>query len=146
MEQIKLQYSQQGPIRYRLVNMAHYAFLDSDNIVTQVIVGKDENTDGVDWEVYYGNRLGQTCKRTSYNTAEGQHLLGGVPFRKNYAGIGYTYDSDRDAFIAPKPSFNSWVLNDSNCCWEPPIPMPESDSNERYGWNEEIVNWELISV
>jgi len=125
--------------------MAHYAFLDSDNIVTQVIVGKDENEDGIDWEVYYGEKLGQICKRTSYNTMAGQHLLGGTPFRKNYAGIGYTYDSDRDAFIPPKP-YNSWVLNEDTCCWEAPTPMPESDSDEMYTWNEETQSWELIEM
>jgi len=125
--------------------MAHYAFLDSDNIVTQVIVGKDENEDGIDWEVYYGEKLGQICKRTSYNTMAGQHLLGGTPFRKNYAGIGYTYDSDRDAFIPPKP-YNSWVLNEDTCCWEAPTPMPESDSDEMYTWNEETQSWELIEI
>lgn len=125
--------------------MAHYAFLDSNNIVTQVIVGKDENEDGIDWEVYYGEKLGQICKRTSYNTMAGQHLLGGTPFRKNYAGIGYTYDSDRDAFIPPKP-YNSWILNEDTCCWEAPTPMPESDSDERYTWNEETQSWELIEM
>ena len=125
--------------------MAHYAFLDSNKIVTQVIVGKDENEDGVDWEVYYGERLGQTCKRTSYNTSAGQHLSGGTPFRKNYAGIGYTYDFDRDAFIPPKPDYDSWILNEDTCCWEPPVPMPESDSDERYRWNEETVSWEVVN-
>jgi len=125
--------------------MAHYAFLDSNNIVTQVIVGKDENEDGVDWEVYYGEKLGQICKRTSYNTRAGQHLLGGTPFRKNYAGIGYTYDSDRDAFITPK-SYNSWILNEDTCCWEAPTPMPESNSDEMYTWNEETQSWELIEI
>ena len=125
--------------------MAHYAFLDSNNIVTQVIVGKDENEDGVDWEVYYGEKRGQTCKRTSYNTVAGEHLSGGTPFRKNYAGIGYTYDSGRNAFISPKP-YNSWILNESNCCWESPVPMPESDSDERYEWNEDTISWQPIDV
>ena len=120
--------------------MAHYAFLNSDNIVTQVIVGKDENTDGVDWEVYYGNRLGQTCKRTSYNTAEGKHLLGGVPFRKNYAGIGYSYDEVRDAFIPPKP-FDSWTLNENSCLWEAPVAYP--NDGQQYEWNEESGTWDL---
>jgi hypothetical protein len=121
--------------------MAHYAFLDSNNIVTQVIVGKDENEDGVDWEVYYGEKLGQICKRTSYNTTAGQHLLGGTPFRKNYAGLGYTYDPDRDAFIAPKP-FESWILNEDSCLWEPPVPYP-SDGAE-YVWNEATTSWQLV--
>ena len=116
--------------------MAHYAFLDSNNIVTQVIVGKEENEDGVDWEVYYGEKLGQICKRTSYNTTAGRHL---------YAGIGYTYDSARDAFISSKP-YNSWVLNEDTCCWEAPTPMPESDSDEMYSWNEETQSWKLIEM
>lgn len=125
--------------------MAHYAFLDSNDIVTQVIVGKDENEDGVDWEVYYGKRLGQTCKRTSYNTVAGEHLSGGTSFRKNYAGIGYTYDSGRDAFISPKP-YNSWILNENTCCWESPVPIPESDSDERYEWNEDTISWQPIGI
>lgn len=120
--------------------MAHYAFLDSNNIVTQVIVGKDENEDGVDWEVYYGEKLGQICKRTSYNTTAGQHLLGGTPFRKNYAGLGYTYDPDRDAFIAPKP-FESWILNEDTCCWEAPTPVPKSDSDGMFYWDEATTSW-----
>ena len=85
--------------------MAHYAFLDDNNIVTQVIVGRDEDDlpDGItSWEDYYGNFHGKTCKRTSYNTHGNLHP-NGTPFRGNYAGIGYTYDSDRDAFIAPEP-------------------------------------------
>ena len=82
--------------------------------MTSVIVGKDEGEDGIDWEAYYG------AKRTSYNTRGGVHQLGGTPFRKNYAGIGYYYDSQRDAFISPKP-FPSWVLNEETCLWEVPI-------------------------
>lgn len=99
--------------------MAHYAFLDTNNIVTEVIVGKDENTEGVDWEQHYGDFRGQTCKRTSYNTSGGVHALEGTPFRKNYAGLGYTYDASRDAFIPPKP-LESWVLNEETCLWEDP--------------------------
>ena len=86
--------------------MAHYAELDANNIVVQVFVGRDENDlpDGItDWEEYYA-RPGFTVKRTSYNTVAGQHTLGGTPFRGNYAGIGFTYDEDLDAFIPPKPS------------------------------------------
>ena len=103
--------------------MAHYAFLDENNTVTEVIVGKDENEDNIDWEVHYGNFRGQTCKQTSYNTQGGVHGLGGTPLRKNYAGVGYTYDSQRDAFIPPKP-FASWQLNDTSCLWEAPTPYP----------------------
>jgi hypothetical protein len=118
--------------------MAHYAFLDENNIVTEVIVGKDENEDGVDWEVAYGNFRNQVCKRTSYNTHGGVHTFGGVPFRKNYAGLGYTYDATRDAFIPPKPCA-SWVLNEDACLWEPPVPYPTD--GKRYTWNEETQSW-----
>jgi len=86
--------------------MAHYAFLDENNIVTEVIVGRDEDevVDGIsDWEAHYGEIRGQVCKRTSYNTLNGVHLYGGTPFRWNYAGIGYLYDPIRDAFIPPQP-------------------------------------------
>jgi hypothetical protein len=116
--------------------MAHYAFLDENYIVTEVIVGKDETN--FDWERHYGDFRGQLCKRTSYNTLGGIHVNGGNAFRKNFAGIGYTYDVNRDAFIAPKP-FNSWTLNDETCLWEPPIPYP--DTNNLYVWNEETLNW-----
>lgn len=123
--------------------MAHYAFLDQNNIVTEVIVGKNENEEGINWEQHYGNFRGQVCKRTSYNTIGGVHVLGGTPFRKNYAGIGDTYDSQRDAFIGPKP-FNSWVLNETTCLWEAPIPYPTD--GQRYSWNEETQNWTLQNI
>jgi hypothetical protein len=99
--------------------MAHYAFLDKDNIVTEVIVGKDEIEliEGLDPETWYGNFRNQVCKRTSYNTREGVHILNGTPFRKNYAGIGFTYDATRDAFIPPKPEGN-FILNEETCLWE----------------------------
>jgi len=99
--------------------MGHYAFLDQNNIVVEVITGRDENEGGVDWEQYYGNLRRKTCKRTSYNTIAGAHSLGGVPFRKNYAGVGYTYDEIRDAFIPPCPE-PDWILNEDTCIWEPP--------------------------
>jgi len=118
--------------------MAHYAFLDENNIVTEVIVGKNENEEGINWEQHYGNFRGQLCKRTSYNTNGGVHSLGGTPFRKNYAGLGYIYDKDRDAFITPKP-YNSWILNEDTCRWEAPVAMPINKN--RYTWNEEILNW-----
>ena len=94
--------------------MAHYAFLDENNIVTEVIVGIDETEliEGLDTETWYGNFRGQRCVRTSYN--------GNI--RKNYAGIGYTYDSERDAFIAPKPIEGNWELNEETCQWEEVTP------------------------
>ena len=79
--------------------MAHYAFLDENNIVTSVIVGKDEGTDGIDWEQKYGEIKGQTCKRTSYNTREGHHHNGGTPFRGNAAGPGYVYDLENNELL-----------------------------------------------
>jgi hypothetical protein len=83
-------------------------------------------------------------KQTSYNTVGGIHLSGGTPFRKNHAGIGYTYDEDRDAFIPKKP-FNSWILNEQTCLWEAPVSMPTSvlEENQYYSWNESIINWEI---
>jgi len=115
--------------------MAHYAFLDENNIVTEVIVGIDETEliEGLDPESWYANFRGQPCKRTSYN--------GNI--RKNYAGIGFKYDEERDAFIPPK-SFRSWVLNEETCRWEAPIPYP-TDGKE-YRWSESIVNWELVET
>jgi hypothetical protein len=112
--------------------MAHYAFLDSNNIVTEVITGIDETEliDDLDPETWYGNFRGQVCKRTSYN--------GNI--RKNYAGIGFTYDKERDAFIAPKP-FESWLLNEDTCQWQAPVDYPSDGLT--YIWNEDQIDWEL---
>lgn len=118
--------------------MAHYAFLDENNIVVEVIPGKDEGEDGIDWEQWYGEFRGQVCKRTSYNTIAGVHKSGGQPFRKNYAGIGYKYDEPRDAFIPPSP-YPSWVLNEETCCWESPVPKP--DNRVMWFWDETTTSW-----
>ena len=106
--------------------MAHYAFIDESNTVTEVIVGRDEDdlAEGVtSWEDYYGAFRGQRCLQTSYNTHGGVHANGGTPFRGNYAGIGFTYDEALDAFIAPKPAVTDeiadWVLNEETFTWEP---------------------------
>lgn len=115
--------------------MAHYAELDDNNIVLRVIVGVDEPHDG---EAIYAQTTGTIWKKTSYNTYAGEHLLGGTPFRKNYAGIGFTYDSQRDAFIAPKP-YASWTLNEQTCQWDAPVPMPKDD--KFYAWLEEARQW-----
>jgi len=124
--------------------MAHYAFLNEKNMVIEVIVGKNENEDGVDWEQRYSEIRGKVCKRTSYNTAAGVHKLGGTPLRKNYAGVGYTYDEIRDAFIPPKPHA-SWVFNEETCLWDPPTPYPEDagTGNPRkiYRWDEITTSW-----
>lgn len=112
--------------------MAHYAFLNEDNIVTEVIVGRneDETVDGVsDWETYYGNIRGQVCKRTSYNNR----------IRKQYAGIGFTYSETADVFIAPKP-FVSWSL-DENYDWQAPVERPAD--GKQYSWDEANQVWVL---
>ena len=112
--------------------MAHYAFLDKNNIVTEVITGIDETEliEGLDPETWYGNFRGQVCKRTSYN--------GNI--RKNYAGIGFTYDSARDAFISAKP-YDSWILDEATCRWESATPYPSDGFT--YLWNESELAWEL---
>ena len=120
--------------------MAHYAFLDENNIVTEVIVGKEEGN--FNWEQQYGSFRGQLCKRTSYNTIGGVHNNNGTPFRKNYAGIGYTYDEARDAFIPPKP-YQSWILNETTCLWEAPIRYPTD--GQGYNWNESTLSWDLVT-
>lgn len=124
--------------------MAHYAQLDKNNIVVNVFVGKDENDlpDGIDsWEEYYAVE-GFTIKRTSYNTYAGKHLLGGEPFRVNYAQIGFTYDEQRDAFIPPKP-YESWILNEETCLWEAPVDRPD-DGKPRI-WDEKSGSWVEVS-
>ncbi len=110
--------------------MAHYAFIDSDNQVTEVIVGIDETEliEGIEPEVWYGNFRNQTCVRTSYNGT----------IRKQFAGIGYTYDHVRDEFVAPQ-LFESWTLDENND-WQPPIPKPDGN----YYWSEEDLEWVAI--
>ena len=118
--------------------MAHFAEIDENNIVVQVIVGVDEPLDG---EAIYRENTGKVWKKTSYNTSGGIHRLGGTPFRKNYAGIGFFYDSVRDAFVPPKP-YSSWTLNEETCLWNPPVPCPNDE--ERYTWDESTTSWEKI--
>ena len=109
--------------------MAHYAFLDENNIVVEVISGIDETEliEGLDPETWYGQFRGLTCKRTSYNTHGGESSTG-QPYRKNYAGIGYSYDHARDAFIPPKPGGN-YILNENTCLWvkAPEIGITDGD-------------------
>ena len=117
--------------------MSHFAQIDENNIVTRVIV--------VEQDVLNTGLFGDPNSwiQTSYNTYGGLHKLGGTPLRKNYAGIGYTYDSTRDAFIPPKP-YNSWVLNETSCLWEAPTPMPVDD--KIYSWNEDSLSWVEVTV
>jgi|TARA_R110000751_G_scaffold43541_1_gene100397 hypothetical protein len=124
--------------------MAHFAKLGVGNIIETVeAVSNDIATTeqaGVDFlNNLYGSR--DVWKQTSYNTVGGQHLLDGTPFRKNFAGIGYSYDQTRDAFIAPKP-FNSWTLDETTCLWEAPVAYPTDGEN--YNWNETNQTWDLI--
>jgi hypothetical protein len=119
--------------------MAHYAWLDENNIVVSVTVGVDENViqQGIGgsseaWETFYSQATGHNIKRTSYN--------GNI--RKNYAGIGFTYDATRDAFIAPKP-FNSWVLDEATCRWQAPTPYPTD--GKFYYWSEDDLSWREIT-
>ena len=109
--------------------MAYYAFLDADNVVTEVIAGIDETEliESLLPETWYGNFRGQVCKRTSYNNN----------IRYNYAGIGYTYDTVRDAFIAPQP-WASWVLDAATCRWVAPMAMP---SEGLWMWDEATLSW-----
>jgi hypothetical protein len=109
--------------------MAHYAFLDENNLVTEVIAGVDETEliEGKEPAIWYAEFKGQTCIRTSYN--------GNI--RKNYAGVGFTYDEELDAFIAPK-TFESWALNKETCQWEAPVARPEGDL---ISWDEDLLEW-----
>ena len=113
--------------------MAHYAFLDENNIVTEVITGKDETEliDGILPELWYSNFRNQRCIRTSYNNK----------IRKKYANIGDIYDEVRDAFIAPKP-YSSWILNEETCRWEAPISYP--NDNKVYVWNDKNQSWDEV--
>ena len=131
--------------------MAHYALLNYQNIVTKVCTGKNEDETDTNIELVYQHMFGQLCKRTSYNTRGGVHYDSEIneasadqskAFRKNYAGVGYSYDAARDAFIPPQP-FNSWTLNETSCLWEPPIAYPAD--GQAYEWNEELGTWDLIT-
>lgn len=117
--------------------MAHFAKLNNENIVEQVIVADQAFIDS--------GAVGEPTEwlQTSYNTYGGVHKLGGEPFRKNYAGIGYTYDEKRDAFIPPQP-FPSWTLNEETCLWDSPVPYPENSG--LYEWNEEKVVWDKVNI
>ena len=110
--------------------MAHYAFLDENNVVTEVIVGIDETEliEELDPETWYGKFRGQDCKRTSYNGN----------YRKNYAGIGYKYDEELDAFVPPKP-YESWLLNENTALWEAPVAYPKDE--KIYTWDENTTSW-----
>ena len=133
--------------------MASFAKLNLENVVTTVVsvvneVIKDSNgieqeSIGIQFLKNLYNEPNANWKQTSYNTHGNIHSLGGTPFRKNHAGIGFTYDSQRDAFIPQKP-FNSWILNETICIWEAPIAYP--NDGQRYTWNEETQSWTLQTI
>ena len=118
--------------------MSHFAQINADNIVTRVLVISQDNVNTGNW----GSP--STWVQTSYNTRGGKHYDqsgvedSGVALRYNYAGKGYTYDSDKDAFISPKP-YPSWTLAEASCIWEPPVAYP--DDEKRYSWDEDAGNW-----
>jgi len=124
--------------------MAHFAKLDNNNIVTLVVtVNNDIATDeatGISFLKTLYKEPNSVWKQTSYNTVDGIHKLGGTPFRKNYAGTGYTYDEARNAFI-PTKLYPSWTLNEDTCRWTAPIVKP--DDGKRYNWNEDNQSWDL---
>lgn len=123
--------------------MAHFAEIDENGVVLRVLVV--DNAQENDGQNFLANTLGLggTWLKTSYNTAGGVHSSGGTPFRKNYAGIGYIYDSVRDAFIPPKP-FASWVLDEETCQWKAPIPYPTD--GKLYFWSEEDLQWQEVTA
>tara|TARA_R110002020_G_scaffold247025_3_gene460934 strand:- start:1197 stop:1583 length:387 start_codon:yes stop_codon:yes gene_type:complete len=128
--------------------MAHFAEIDDSNIVLRVLVLDNQKTRNKSKKEvesigvkYLKNGFGGDWKRTSYNTVGGVHELGGVPFRKNFAGKGYTFDKSRDAFIPPKP-FPSWTLNENTCLWDSPKPYP--DDGGKYAWNENKKSWKKL--
>ena len=128
--------------------MAHFVEIDASNIVIRGVVLDDKDTQNENGDEveslgakYLSDGFGGTWKRTSYNTFGGVHSLGGTPFRKNYAGIGFTYDETRDAFYEPKP-YDSWTLNEDTCQWESPEAYP--DDGKRYEWNEDTQAWDEI--
>ena len=121
--------------------MAHFAKINESNIVTQVVVVNDSDGDNdTDGQNFLNNlfKTTHTWKKTSYNTYGNTHRLGGTPYRKNFASIGFTYDSSRDAFIEPKP-YNSWTLDETTCLWEPPVAYPSDGKS--YDWDEDNRQW-----
>jgi len=129
--------------------MASFAKLDNNIVINVVSVvnevlqdsnGVEQEQLGIDFLKKLYNEPNAIWKQTSYNTRGGAHNNNGIPFRKNHASIGYTYDEEKDAFIPPKP-FDSWILNENTCLWEAPVNKPE-DGN-RYVWNEQTLSWEL---
>ena len=131
--------------------MASFAKIGLNNKVIEVLSVVNEvlhDSNGVEQESIGIDFLTKLTgypvwKQTSYNTVGGVHTKGGTPLRKNHAGIGYTYDEDRDAFI-PKKTFNSWILNEDTCLWNAPVAKPQD--NNRYTWNESTLTWDIVEI
>ena len=131
--------------------MAHFAKINLNNKVIEVISinnnelldsnGVEQETKGINFLRTLYNEPEAQWKQTSYNTLGGIHILGGTPFRKNHAGINYTYDEDKDAFISPKP-FASWLLKETTYQWESPVAYP--DDGKQYTWNEDTTSWDAV--
>lgn len=112
--------------------MSHWAEIDENNVVLRVLVGDNNDPNGDEGYKWLVDNLGGNWVKTSYNAT----------IRKNYAGIGYTYDEGRDAFIPPKP-FASWTLNEDTCRWDPPVAYPEDGG--LYNWNEDTTSWDAVT-
>jgi hypothetical protein len=129
--------------------MAHWAKINDDGFVVTVTVGNnDDPNEGYDWLV---ENIGGTWVKTSYNTRGGVHHTDGEPsedqtkaLRFNYAGIGFTYDEERDAFISPRP-YPSWILDEATCLWAPPVAVPDDADTVEYVWDENITDWAIVS-
>jgi hypothetical protein len=131
-----------------MIKISHWAELDENNVVTRVLVGDNNDPAGDEGYQWLVDNLGGTWVKTSYNAIGGKRrnpetgeITEEAGFRKNYAGIGYTYDSTRDAFIPPKP-FNSWVINEDTCLWDAPVAYPTD--GKIYTWNEDVIAWEEV--
>jgi hypothetical protein len=122
--------------------MSYWAQIDKNNIVVNVTVGDNNDPNGDEGYQWLIDNIGGRWIKTSFNTIAGVHSLGGIPFRKNFAGIGYTYDENRDAFIPPK-NHESWTLNEDSCIWVAPIQRPNDE--KMYFWDEESLSWKEIN-
>jgi hypothetical protein len=125
--------------------MSNWAEIDENNVVIRVLTCGNAPTVPDEGESWLNDTFGGRWIKTSYNTIAGEHLRGGTPLRKNYAGIGYSYVEHLDAFIPLKP-YTSWILNESKGIWEPPIPTPDDYMSVNYYWDEESISWKTLSV
>jgi hypothetical protein len=123
--------------------MAHFSEIDSNNYVIRVLVIPNEEENRGEEFLSIDLGLGGRWLKTSYNTIGNKHMGGGIPFRKNFGSIGYQYIEDLDGFIPPQP-YPSWLLNEDSGLWYPPIPKPDSKTDEISIWDESIIDWKII--